>query len=309
MRHSSAPAILLFLLAASFVWAACGSSSSDNKNVSQAPAWTPVDRVNADSGASWYSRNADGTMILFGRSEDEGPRHTILEIHRDSTGMWGDASVAPFSGTSSDRGARFYPQLDGVIFSSNRPVSANGLAADAESAENRDFNLWVTMHDGASWTQPLPMAALNSDADDFAASVASSGTVYFASRREGGQGNADIYRAELTATGFVVEPVPGAVNSALSESDVFIDPDERFMILTRTDDSRGLGGDDLFVSINEGGVWSEPEWLGPLVNTSNDEYGAWIADTGRLYVTTHVNGASDVMEIPASDVPLLAPFF
>ncbi len=300
MRHTFLSSLLL-LLAASLVWAACGSSSSDTNNEAQVPVWIPVEHVNSDGGESWYSRNADGTMILFGRNADGWFRHTVYEMHRDSTGIWGDAAVAPFSGTWNDRGARFYPQLDGVIFSSDRPVSAGGEAGD--------FNLWVTMHDGESWTEPAPMAALNSDAHDFHASVASSGAVYFASRREGGRGNADIYRGELTATGYRVEPVPGAVNSALSESDVFVDPDERFMILTRTDDPRGLGGDDLFLSVNEGRVWSEPEWLGPLVNTSEYEYGAWIADTGRLYVTTHMNGESDIMEIPARDVPLLAPFF
>ncbi len=299
MRYTPSP-LLLFLLAASLVLTACGSSS-DSDSAVQAPAWTPVDRVNTEGGEAWYSRNADGTMILFGRHQEGWTRHVIWEMHRDSTGQWGNAAVAPFSGTWSDRAARFYPQLDGVIFSSDRPVEPSGEAGN--------YNLWVTMHDGESWTKPEPMAALNSEAHDVHASVASSGAVYFASRREGGKGAADIYRAELGATGFLVEPVPGAVNSALSESDVFIDPDERFMIVSRADDPRGLGGEDLFLSVNEGGLWSEPEWLGPLVNTSEDEYGAWIADTGRLYVTARAGGAADIMEIPASSVPLLARWY
>jgi outer membrane protein OmpA-like peptidoglycan-associated protein/tetratricopeptide (TPR) repeat protein len=45
----------------------------------------------------------------------------------------------------------------------------------------------------------------------------------------------------------------------------------------------GYGGLDLYVSTRDGGNWSQPENLGPIVNTFGDETFPFMADNGNLY--------------------------
>ena len=45
----------------------------------------------------------------------------------------------------------------------------------------------------------------------------------------------------------------------------------------------GLGGLDIYVAYNRGGVWSDPENLGPTINTEGDEVFPYIHADGTLY--------------------------
>ena len=305
-RTFSSLSILSYVL----LFSGCGPGGSGASNP-EAPTWSLVPEISSPTGESWYSVNGEGNRVLFGRHSENWSSHTIWEMVRDATGEWSEAAVAPFSGEYNDRAARFYTVLDAVLFSSDRPLPGED-GPDYVGSDKRAgavFNLWVVAHDGDKWMPAEPFEILNSEADDFHASASNMGAIFFASTRDGGRGGADIYRAELAATGYVVAPLAGDVNSEYSESDLFVDPDERFMIVVRTDDPRGRGGDDLFVSFKEGDTWTEPEWLGPSVNTPEDEYGPWISPEGTLYLTSHSGGQADIFSLPASDVPLLARFF
>ena len=240
----------------------------------------------SDQGESWITFNTEESRMVFGR-HDEGWTNHVLYERVWNENAWSEAAVMPFSGTYNDRAARFYPALDAMLFSSDRPVS--------ESDQAGDFNLWIAMHDGESWLDPEPLTALNTDANDFHGSVAADGSIYFASDREGGQGKSDLYHAVLGREGYVMTPVQGAVNTEYSESDVYIDQDSRFMIFSRTDDPAGFGGDDLWISFPSENGWGEAINLGPEVNTSEGEYGATVAmDEVNLFFTSHKNGQADI---------------
>ncbi|NQV71965.1 PD40 domain-containing protein [bacterium] len=247
---------------------------------------TPFTQVNSDQGESWITMNTDETRIVFSR-HSEGWTDFVLYETMLGEGGWTEAAPMPFSGTYNDRAARFYPALDAMLFTSDRPVSADDKAGD--------FNLWTAMHDGEEWIAPEPLTALNTDANDFHGSVAADGSIYFASDREGGQGKSDLYHAVLGREGYVVTPVQGAVNTEYSESDVYIDQESRFMIFSRTDDPAGFGGDDLWISFPSETGWSEAVNLGPEVNTADYEYGATVAmDEVNLFFTSHKNGQADI---------------
>lgn len=83
---------------------------------------------------------------------------------------------------------------------------------------------------------------------------------------------------------------------------MFIDPAQRYMILARTDDPSGLGGDDLFISARTaGGGWSAPRNLGRGVNTAEYEYGPLVSADGRtLYFTSHRGGNASLYRIPTA---------
>jgi len=260
----------------------------------------PYVPVTTEEGEGWISINGDGDRMVFGRHTNEDwSNHTLLETVRMSSG-WSDPQVLPFSGTFNDRGARFYPALDALLFSSDRPLGGAG--------EMSDFNLWVAIHDGEEWIEPEPLDALNSDANDFHGSVSATGSIYFSSSREGGKGKSDIYRAVLRTTGYELEALVGAVNTEYSESDVFVDPEERYIIFSRTDDPNGFGGDDLWISFLEGYEWDVPQNLGAVVNGSDYEYGPFVSRDGRmLYFTSQRDGNADIMTIPMSLLTIVRP--
>ncbi|MEQ9103492.1 MAG: hypothetical protein RIE53_02210 [Rhodothermales bacterium] len=307
------PAVLLSLV----LLAGCSGDAPDANDIAFATA-EPVPHISTPEGEAWLSMNGEGTRMVFGRHAEGWSGHTLWETIQDSTGTWSAPAVMPFSGTYNDRAPRFYPALDAFLFSSDRPHPADAGAevapstADGAAEANegmRDFNIWIAMHDGEDWMAPEPLDAVNSDANDFHASVTEGGVIYFASDREGGAGRSDIYRAELGSGGYVVARLEGPVNTAFSEADVFADPAERFLIFSRTAADDSFGGDDLYVSWRTAGGWSEPVNLGPLVNTAEYEYGAWIpypfTSDAYLHFTTHKDGQADVVRIPVSAIDAL----
>ena len=255
--------------------------------------------ISTPEGESWITFDATGALAVFGRHANAGwNRHTIYVTRREGD-TWSAPAVAPFSGTFEDRGARFSPDGRRLIFSSNRPRPGEGQAA------RTDFDLWIVERRGNAWAEPqLLPPPVSSDGNDFHASIASDGTIYFASSRPGGAGRSDLYIARRRGDMMVVEGLGPNINTAHSEPDVFVDPAQRFIIIARTDDPSGAGGDDLYISTQaSGGEWSTPRNLGSAVNTAEYEYGPLVsADGSTLYFTSHRGGQANLYEIPARAV-------
>ena len=252
--------------------------------------------VNSNGGESWITTSPDGRIALFGRHDSGWGSHTVWQSEfRD--GGWTGPEVASFSGTYSDRGARFGPGGETVIFSSDRPRSSG--------SDSGDFNLWTTGYEDTGWSGPRLVAGVNSNAPDWHASITLQGVLYFASRRPGGRGNSDLYRAVPGADGYEVLLMPERISTGYSESDVYVDPDDRYIVFARTDALDGNGGDDLYVSFKEGDTWSAPEHLPGDVNSGEYEYGAWVDGcTGRLFFTTHRTRQADLKSVEASALGL-----
>jgi Tol biopolymer transport system component len=97
--------------------------------------------------------------------------------------------------------------------------------------------------------------------------------------------------------------LPTPVNDENSQPDLWVSPDESWMILVITDHPSGFGGDDLYLSRWDGSVWSTPSNLGPGVNSEEYEYGPTISADGQyLYFTSHRGESADVYRVLLSDV-------
>ena len=192
-------------------------------------------------------------------------------------------------GQHSDR--KLFVTLDGggLIFSSDRP-----LPGESDTSASRDYNLWVAERTVSGWRDPSPIPApVSTDAEEYHAAVTADGALFFASRdRPDGLGRSDIYVARRHAAGYPeVRNLGRAINDELSQSDVYVSPDESLMILVITDHPEGYGGDDLFFSFNREGVWSPPKNLGQPVNSFEYEYGPTISPDGAyLYFTRPSQG-------------------
>ena len=158
------------------------------------------------------------------------------------------------------------------------------------------MNVWRLQRAGTEWSAPqLLESDVNSKAADIHPSVTSAG-IWVASSREGGMGRSDIFRVGSDGG---VEHLGAPLNDEYSQPDLWVSPDETWMVLAITDHPDGYGGDDLYVSRFENGAWSMPVNLGPEINTPEYEYGPWItADGEYLLLTSHRDGPSHVYRLP-----------
>lgn len=253
------------------------------------------------AGEVFPAPSPDGSLLYFSKVKgDNWQDQTIMVSRRDSSG-WLAPATAPFSGSEySDRAPRFAPDGHRLFFTSNRPRPGTPFDED-------DFNLWVMDRvAGDGWSEPRPLpASVNTTSREIHSSVTTDGTLYFSSARPGGFGRADIYRSTLR-NGEYAEAVNlgPPVNTEQSQTDLYVNPDGSLMILVITDHPDGFGGDDLYVSYLRDGRWSEPQNLGPAVNTPDYEYGpALAADGADLYFTSHRGGSGgDIYRIPLAEL-------
>lgn len=95
-------------------------------------------------------------------------------------------------------------------------------------------------------------------------------TLYFVSDEFGGKGGKDIFKVEMTTTGWGEPKAINAINTTGDELfPTLIGKDLYFSSNGR----EGEGGLDLYVARFENGEWSEPVNLGPSINTAADEFG------------------------------------
>ncbi|MBP1595599.1 MAG: hypothetical protein H6Q05_976 [Acidobacteria bacterium] len=182
----------------------------------------------------------DGKEFYFTIRGASG-RWTIM-VMTLKEGGWSRPRTAAFSGRWSD--VDLFITADGrrLYFCSNRPSSD-------QSDSPRDFDIWMSERTARGWSAPVNLGApVNSKADEFYPSLTRDGTIYFQSRRPGGPGLADIWRARPVAGGYAdAECLPPPINSAGFEGDTLVAPDGSWLIVST---SRGpeAGQADLFLS-------------------------------------------------------------
>jgi len=88
-------------------------------------------------------------------------------------------------------------------------------------------------------------------------------TLYFASVREGGMGNYDIYTSTRIDDQWTeAELLPAPVNTPKDEFDVFVTPaGDALYFASNRNNSDQYWDCDIFISKNQAGVWSEPKVL------------------------------------------------
>ena len=175
------------------------------------------------------------------------------------------------------------------------PIAGPGLEADPYFADggktlwfissratggmkSADIDIWrVSRGHYGHWGRPerLP-APVNSDGPEWFPRPAPDGWLYFGSRRPGGMGQDDIWRARQTRKGWIVENAGPAINSAGDEPEFQPAPDGKWGILS-TD--KGL------VRLTHGSKgWAGRMPYGPEVNVNGTEIGPMISPDGHGFL-------------------------
>lgn len=175
----------------------------------------------------------------------------------------------------------------------NRLYFISGQTLDG-LGENKDIDIWYVEKTEDGWSDPINAGpTINTEGNEYYISFTDQGTMYFSSN-----GNApedrrgsdyDIFYAENSA-GIFQEPVPlsGAINTPAYEADVFVAPDESYIIFCSTRDG-GQGQGDLYISFKQkNGDWTEAVNMGPDINTPLYEYCPFVTKDGRyLFFTSN----------------------
>jgi Tol biopolymer transport system component len=231
----------------------------------------------------------DGRTLYITRKVGDGGRFAvILESRVLPTGRWSDPSVASFSGRYGDYDPIVSPDGSQLFFISYRPVTGD--------APRRDLDIWVVERSGTTWGTPTNLGApINTEGDELYPSVASDGTLYFSScGRSDSKGRCDLYRARKEGGRYLApEQLGDSVNTAASETDAFVAPDQSYLIFAAYGRPDAIGDGDLYVSFNRSGTWSAPRNLGPLINTVAREYCPIVSPDGQYFYFTSQRGFTD----------------
>lgn len=185
-----------------------------------------------------------------------------------------------------------------LLFTSNRQL---------DSTEHKKKNLWTMNQIDGKWSYPKPLPSpINVDSlGDYHGAISNDETIYFVSfNRPDGSGRSDLYMAkQRNSQSYFVSNLGYQINSEKSEADVFVDPNERYLLFASTDREDSYGADDIYISFRDGDSWSTPQNLGSKVNSYAYEYGAWVDhENGYLYFNSYRRGTSDIYRVELDDL-------
>jgi WD40-like Beta Propeller Repeat. len=140
--------------------------------------------------------------------------------------------------------------------------------------DNYDGAIYSSNFINGAWT---PIKKLNKNINtkfyESHASISSDGKkLYFASNRDGGQGNLDIYVSEKDASGDWGPAVNlgASINTPFNEDTPFITQNDSVLYFSSEGHS-SMGGFDIFKSQKTGTTWKTPTNIGYPINTTDDD--------------------------------------
>jgi hypothetical protein len=169
------------------------------------------------------------------------------------------------------------PDNKKLFFISDRPLTGTGA--------KKDYDIWYIERQGSKWSEPKNAGKnINSDKNEYYISFTKTGKMYFSSNTQDndGKNNYDIYSSEFKNGEFLPSIKLGSeINSSSYEADVFVAPDESYLVFSANRPG-GLGSGDLFVSFrNPHGTWAPSKSLGNTINTETDDFCPYISPDGN----------------------------
>lgn len=234
--------------------------------------------------------NRAGDEFYFG--VDIGPRNEI-RYSRMEGNRWSKPKVIvshekygyndPFLSNDEER----------LYFISNQALDGVG--------EPKDIDIWYCEKTDSGWSEPINAGNnINTPEDEYYISFTSAGTMYFSSnghsRGDSSQIDStrtdhDIYYSEFKQGEFQT-PVrlPETINTQDYEADVFIAPDESYIVFCSTREE-GFGAGDLYISFKDAkGMWSEAVNMGEDINSDAYEFCPYVTPDGQyLFYTSNMD--------------------
>jgi peptidoglycan-associated lipoprotein len=180
----------------------------------------------------------------------------------------------------------FYPK--GLVFASSRP----GVFIEKESGSTGEpfFDLYFAAmtNDTTFFAPSFFSLTINTPAHETAATFDSSGTVIYYTQSETDTTNTlkiKILQSEKKLLHWS-KPKQFMLNDSIASfGQPFMNPKGTVFVFA-SNIQGGYGGTDLYISFKKGNGWTKPENLGPIINSSENEYYPFLTSTGDLYFTS-----------------------
>lgn len=218
--------------------------------------------------------SSDGNEFYFTIAD---PPYPVMVVVRKTGEIWGEPEILPFSGKYLDYDMNFSADGKRLFFCSRRPME------DGQPPQ-KHTDIWYVDREVRHWGEPQHLPGpVNSESNEFYPVFTRAGTIYFSSNRPGGRGGGDIYRARLVNGGYpAVENLGPPISSEAWEGDLFIAPDESYIIVTCYGKPDGFGSGDLYISFkNEDNVWAPLVNMGETVNSPANEHCPMVTADGK----------------------------
>jgi hypothetical protein len=227
--------------------------------------------------------NSDGTEFYFGVDVDG--KNEIRYSKMD-----GNQWTKPKTIFSHERYGYNDPFLSN---DENRLYFISKRALDGQG-ELKDVDIWYAERVDNGWSEPINVGSnINTKGNEYYISFTHDGTMYFSSdghaRQDTTRTDHDIYFSKFIDNEFQ-KPVllDDSINTKDYEADVFISPDESYIIFCSTrEDGHGRG--DLYISFkNSDGSWTKAVNMGKEINTQHYEYCPVVTKDGKyLFYTSN----------------------
>ncbi|WP_435353408.1 hypothetical protein [Emticicia sp. SJ17W-69] len=208
--------------------------------------------------------------------------YSTIMFSKKIKGKWTQPEIASFCGQYNDLEPAFSPDGTKLYFSSDRPLSGT---------DKKDYDIWFITKTNGEWSNPQNMGSpVNSPKNEFYASLARNGNLYFTKEMEGK--DEDIVVCKFSGDKYEAPvSLPETVNSMGAEFNAFVDVDEQFIIFTGYKRKGNIGSGDLFISKkNEKGEWSEAKNMGEQVNGVGNTYCPYISPDKKYFFFTSSRG-------------------
>lgn len=154
-----------------------------------------------------------------------------------------------------------------------------------------DYDIWYSTRNDSGWSEPVNAGdSINTEANEYYISFTNDDSMYFASNFATGENrkyNYDLYRSQFENGVFKAPARLGEnINSRYYEADVFVAPDESYMIFSSVR-REGHGQGDLYISFKDkNGNWAEAKNMGGLINTEGHELCPFVTKDGKYFLYT-----------------------
>ncbi len=268
--------------------------------------FTPINTKYYDFGE--FLNPADKNTMFFTSSREESTG--------DNNDNWvGEKFFDLFKTTKDNNGKWSIPVL--VSSTINSDASDGAACIDSKGTtlylsrvpkvKNKPYigHIYKVTLNGTTWSDP---ESISINGDDYTtgqpALSADDNTLYFVSDMPGGLGGKDIwmsiYNKENGSWGAPVN-LGASINSAGDEMFPVVASNGKFYF--SSNGRPGMGGLDIFSSVNEGGVWSEPVNLMSPVNSAGDDFSMiWDSKTTG-YLSSNREGGAGQDDIYTFEVP------
>lgn len=228
----------------------------------------------------------DGKTIYFSKALLPDWRKLSVVYSTFDGKTWSKPQLASFSGQYRDADPIITADGTRLIFISDRPSPIE--------KKPTDYHFWYVEKTANGWSEAKHLGGdfYKETPNPVYPAISRSGNIYYC--YSDGK-DSEIYVVK-NQNGKYGMPEKLSFNSPTQRDiDPAIAPDESFVVFTSST-RKGVGGNDLWVSFNDNGKWSEPVNLGNIVNSSGNEGQASLSQDGKtLYFSTIRNKPTQIL--------------